>query len=178
MRKYINKSLVCIIVFLGLGIICKLDNDYKELVNYKLYQDNVSFSQFEKIYNKYLGGIFPLEGMVGSGSQAVFNEDLVYTSSIPYFDGAMLEVGYNYLIPSLNDGVVVYVGKKEKYGNVFIIENTDGVNVWYGNVCNGNFVLYDHVNKGDIVGESCDNYIYLLYNKDNIFLDYEELVNR
>ena len=90
----------------------------------------------------------------------------------------MLEVGYNYLIPSLNDGVVVYVGKKEKYGNVFIIENTDGVNVWYGNVCNGNFVLYDHVNKGDIVGESCDNYIYLLYNKDNIFLDYEELVNR
>ena len=87
MRKYINKSLVCIIVFLGLGIICILDNDYKELVNYKLYQDNVSFSQFEKIYNKYLGGIFPLEGMVGSGSQAVFNEDLVYTSSIPYFDG-------------------------------------------------------------------------------------------
>ena len=178
MRRYLNKIMICIILFLILGIICKMDNNYKEMINYKLYQDNISFSVFENIYNKYLGGIFPLEGIGVNSRQAVFNEDLVYSSSIPYYDGAMLDVGYSYLIPSLSDGIVVYVGEKEKYGNVVIIEKSDGINIWYGNVCNSNFVLYDHVNRGDIIGESCDKYIYLLYNKDNIFLDYDELVNR
>ena len=115
--------------------------------------------------------------MGGNSTQAVFIEELVVSSSIPYYDGAMLEVGYNYLVPSLKDGVVVFVGEKERYGNVVIIESNEGVKIWYGNVCNVNNVLYDHINKGDIVGESCDNYLYLLYNKDNKFLDYEELEN-
>ena len=176
MIKYLSKCLICIVMFLVLGIVCKLNSGYKETIKYKLYEDNVSFSAFEKIYNKYLGGIFPIEGTFGENSQAVFNEDLVYNSSIPYYDGAMLEVGYNYLIPSLDDGIVVYIGEKEKYGNVVMIENSDEINVWYGNVCNVNVVLYDHINKGDIIGESCDNYLYLLYNKDNEFLDYADFM--
>lgn len=175
MFKCLSKILICIIIFLGLGIFCKMDSSYKEIIKYSLYEDNISFSSFEEVYNKYLGGLFPLEGIVGSTTQAVFNEELVVSSSIPYYDGAMLEVGYNYLVPSLNDGVVVFVGEKEKYGNVVIIESSDNIKIWYGNVCNVNNVLYDHINKGDIVGESCDNYLYLLYNKDNEFLDYDEL---
>ena len=43
---------------------------------------------------------------------------------------------------------------------------------WYGNICNTNMLIYDHVKKGDIIGEVCDNYLYLVYNKDNNFLDY------
>lgn len=177
MFKYIIKILLCLIFFLGLGIFCKMDSNYKKIIKYSLYEDNISFSNFENIYNKYLGGVFPLEGMGGNSTQAVFNEELVVSSSIPYYDGAMLEVGYNYLVPSLKDGVIVFVGEKERYGNVVIIESNEGVKIWYGNVCNVNNVLYDHINKGDIVGESCDNYLYLLYNKDNKFLDYEELEN-
>lgn len=178
MRKYLNKVLICISLFLVLGIVGKYNSNYKEIIKYRLYEDTISFSAIENIYNKYLGGIFPLEGIFGGTTKAVFNEELVYNSSIPYYDGAMFEVGYNYLVPSLGDGIVVYLGEKEKYGNVVIIEDSEGVNVWYGNVCNVNNVLYDHINKGDIVGESCDNYLYLLYNKDNEFLDYNELVNR
>lgn len=176
MIRYLSKCLVCLGVFLVLGIFCKYSSEYKELIKYKIYEDNVSFAVFEDIYNRYLGGVFPIEGNFGLKSEAVFNEDLVYNSSIPYYDGAMLEVGYNYLIPSLDGGVVVYIGEKEKYGNVVMIENDDGINIWYGNVCSCNVVLYDHVNNGDIIGESCDNYLYLLYNKDNVFLDYNDFM--
>lgn len=176
MTRLFNKILICIIFFLVLGIVCKQDNKYRELIKYKLYEDNFSFSVFESYYNKYLGDIIPIEGLFNDDIKTVFNEDLVYNSSIPYYDGVMLEVGYNYLIPNIDKGVVVYIGKKDKYGNVVIVENGDGVNIWYGNVCNTNVGLYDHLNNGDLIGESCDNYLYLLYNKDNVFIDYEDFL--
>lgn len=166
---------ICIILFLVVGIVCKSNSDYRERVKYRLYEDNISFGMFSDIYNKYLGGIFPIEGMFNMESSAVFNEELVIKSSIPYKDGAMLDVGYNYLIPSLGDGVVIYIGKKDGYGNVVIVENEDNINIWYGNVCNVNVMLYDYVKKGEIIGEVCDNYLYLLYNKDNEFWDYDDL---
>ena len=175
MVKYLNKVLICSILFLLLGICCRMSREYNELIKYRLYEDNFSFKAFENIYNKYLGDIFPIEGLFEEGTVTVFNEELVYDSSIPYYDGAMLEVGNNYLIPSIEEGIVVYIGEKEKYGNVVMIEGGKGINIWYGNVCNVNVSLYDHINTGDIVGESCDNYLYLLYNKDNVFLDYDEL---
>lgn len=177
MKKIFLKGFICVIVFLLLGIFCKKNTDYRDIVKYRLYEDNISFLYFENIYNKYLGGIFPIEGIFDGGIRAVFNEELSFYSSIPYYDGLMLDVGNNYLIPSLEKGIVVYIGEKDKYGNVVIINGEDSIDIWYGNVCNVNVGLYDRVNKGDIVGESCDKYLYLLYNKDNVFLDCNEKWN-
>ena len=141
------------------------------MIKNRLYHDNIDFSMFSDIYNKYLGGVFPIENTFELKSTAVFNEKLVYNNSISYKDGVMLDVGYNYLVPSLAEGIIVYIGEKRDYGNVVIID--DGVkNIWYGNICNTNNLLYDHVKKGEIIGEVCDNYLYLVYNKDNKFLSY------
>ncbi len=177
MKNAINKSLICIIIFLTLGIICKKNNEYKELIQSKLYQESISFVKFENIYNKYLGGIFPIENINNNTISPVFNEQLNFKNISNYLDGAKLEVTENYLIPNLESGIITYIGEKDKYGKVIILETIDNINIWYGNVCNYNLKLYDHLNKGDIIGETCTNNLYLVFKKDGQVLEYNEYIN-
>ena len=172
----LTKVLICIITFLTLGILAKKDNNYKEYIKNKLYNESISFSYLEKTYNKYLGSIFPIEENITNNTIPVSNTQLTYTSIENYENGAKLEVGNNYLVQSQIDGIIVYIGEKEKYNSVIIIEDESGINHWYGNICNYSYKLYDHVKKGDILGESADNYIYLVYTKDNTFLDYKDYI--
>lgn len=171
---FIIKSLLCIIIFLVLGIACKRNVDYKNYVYKRLYQEHIDFSSMKVFYNKYLGGVFPLEDVFGVSSKPVFNEELVYQSINAYEEGAVLGVNYNYLVPSTSKGIVVYIGEKEKYGNVVIVEGDDGVDIWYGNLCNTMVSIYDVIDRGTYLGESCDEKIYIVYTKKNEFLDYKD----
>ena len=177
MKKFIIKVLICINLFLILGIVSKSSIKYKEVINSKLYKENLSFVKFEKIYNKYLGDIFPIELVNNEKISAVFNEKLSYNMSEKYKDGVKLDVVENYLVPSQDNGIIVYIGKKDDYGNVIILENDDNINVWYGNICNYNVKLYDRVNKGDIIGEVCNNELYLVYKRNGQVLDYNNFFN-
>ena len=47
-------------------------------------------------------------------------------------------------------------------------ENMDGVNV----------SLYDYVESGKLLGTTLDNKLYLVYEKDNEYLDYSEYINK
>lgn len=171
---FIIKSLLCIIIFLVLGIVCKKDINYKNYVYKRLYQEHIDFSSMKAFYNKYLGGVFPIEDVFSTNSKAVFNEELVYQSINSYEGGAVLGVNYNYLVPSTSKGIVVYIGEKEKYGNVVIVEGDDGVDIWYGNLCNTMVNIYDVIDRGTYLGESCDEKIYIVYTKKNEFLDYKD----
>lgn len=177
MKKTIIKSLICIIIFLILGIISKKNIQYKELIKKQLYEETISFTKFENLYNKYLGGIFPIENINKNTISPVFSENLNYKSISKYQDGAKLEVDKNYLIPNQENGIITYIGEKENYGKVIIIETEDNLNIWYGNICNYNIKLYDHLNKGDIIGETCTNELYLVYKKNNKILDYNQYIN-
>ena len=171
---FIIKFLVCISLFLGLGIISKLDNNYKKYIERKLYQEHLDFSKVKVFYDKYMGGIFPIENLTSDRVTSVFNEKLIYESVISYKDGAMLNVDYNYIVPSINGGLVVYVGEKEEYGNVIIVEGDNDIDIWYGNMCNSMVKLYDVISDGSYLGEVCDNKLYIVYTKKNVFLDYRE----
>ena len=177
MKNNLTKILLCIIIFLILGIISKKNITYKEIIKEKIYEETISFSKFETIYNKYLGGIFPIENITPTNITPVFNEKLNYQNIEKYLDGAKLIVENNYLIPNLENGIITYIGQKENYGKVIILETTDNINIWYGNVCNYNVKLYDHLNKGDIIGETCTNELFLVYKKDGKVLDYNEYIN-
>ncbi len=71
----------------------------------------------------------------------------------------------NYLVPALNSGIVVFLGDKEDYGNTVIIQQTDGTDVWYGNVDNASVKMYDYVESGSLIGEVTDEKLYLLFKK-------------
>lgn len=174
---FFTKTLICFILFLVMAILCKKDVQYQNYVHSKIYEDSISFSSFKQFYNHYLGGIFPIENISSNNTNYVFSEKLVYEKASSYEDGVSLTVGYNYLIPNMEEGIVVYLGKKDKYGNVVMIENKDGIDIWYGNVCNVTVKLYDTVKVGSYLGESCDDIIYLVYSNKNKYLDYHDYLD-
>lgn len=173
LRSLIIRSLFVIVLFLVLAILSKSNQSYKDLIVTNLYEKNFSFAKAKKLYTKYLGGIVPLD-KISNNTAPVFNEKLEYEDSSIYYDGAKLEVINNYLVPIIEEGMVVYIGEKENYGNVIIIEGIDGIDIWYGNLETTSVKLYDYVEKGAYLGQTKDNLLYLVYSKDGKFLDYKE----
>ena len=62
--------------------------------------------------------------------------------------------------------MVVFVGKKDGYGDVVIISGLDNVDRWYGNLCHISVKLYDYVLKKILLALeiSLDDFIYLNFN--------------
>ena len=172
-KNFLYRSLICLSLFLLLAIICKIDTKYKDIIKKNIYETNISFTSIKNFYSKYLGGVSILDNFV-SNTKPVFNEKLVYKSSSKYYNGVKLEVENNYLVPVLESGIVVFIGEKENYGNVIIIQGMDGVDIWYGNMSTTSIKLYDYIESGDLLGEITNNYLYLVYSKNGDYLNYEE----
>ena len=175
LRSLIFRSLSVIIIFLIMAIISRTSPTYKDLIISNIYEKNISFAKIKNHYNKYLGGINPLE-KVSLTDEMVFNEELTYTESSIYHDGVKLTVTNNYLIPVEKEGMVVYIGEKENYGNVIIIEGLDGIDIWYGNIDKTSVKLYDYVSAGAYLGTTRGNTLYLVYQQDGKYLDYQEFL--
>lgn len=174
LRSLILRSLTVIVLFLVLAILSKSSPTYKDAIVTNLYEKNISFAKIKQLYTKYLGGIVPLDKIPTSTTTPVFNEKLEYTNESIYHDGVKLEVIDSYLVPIMKEGMVVYIGEKENYGNVVIIEGIDGIDIWYGNMETTSVKLYDYVEAGAYLGQTKDNILYLAYSKDGKFLDYKE----
>lgn len=175
--RFLIKIMMCISLFLGLGIGCKSNSTFKSFVQKKIYQEYLDFSSIKVFYDKYLGGFFPIESISNSGLKAVFNENLVYEGFTKYEDGVELVVDYNYLVPVIESGMIVYLGEKEKYGKVVIVEGDNGIDIWYGNLDNVTVNIYDRVEKGSYLGNIKENKLYLVYTKDQDFLNYNDYLN-
>ena len=80
------------------------------------------------------------------------------------------------MIPSIESGIVVFIGEKENYGNTIIIQGVDGVDIWYGNTDNTNVKLYDYVEKGSMIAMTKTEDLYLVFQKDGKFLDYKKYI--
>lgn len=177
-KKYLKslgiRVLIVIVLFLSLSIACKSSNKFKEKVHDYIYTEDISFTKIKKFYNKYLGGILPLKK--DADTLEVFNEKLVYDSASKYIDGVKLSVNSNYLVPAINEGMITFIGEKKDYGSTVIIEDLDGLEIWYGNVNTTNLKLYDYVEKGSLLGEA-NEILYLVYSKDGKFLNYEEYLS-
>ena len=42
------------------------------------------------------------------------------------------------------NGIVIFIGEKEGYGNTVVVEQVDGIDVYYSNVSVSNIKLYDY----------------------------------
>jgi len=172
-KNFITRTLICISLFLVLAIFCKSNIEYKDYIYKNLYEKNISFTTIKKFYSDYLGGVSILDGFTND-TKPVFSEKLTYLNTSKYYDGVKLEVYNNYLVPVIESGLVVFIGEKENYGNVIIIQGMDGVDIWYGNMSTTSVKLYDYIESGDLLGETLTNNLYLVYSKDGNYLDYEE----
>lgn len=174
-KNFFIRTFIVLILFLSLMIATKKNDNLKDMIYNHVYKEDISFTKIKKLYNKYLGGVLPLKKE--TNTEKVFSEKLTYTEKSKYNDGVSLTVTEDYLVPSLNEGMVVFIGDKEGYGNTVIIEDLDGMNTWYSNIENISLKMYDYIKKGDYIGNTKGNKLYLVFSKDDKFLDYEKYIN-
>lgn len=168
---FILKLMFTILLTITSLIILKIKPEYKTSFYKYVFDDHISFVQINELYKKYFKDVIPFENLIKI--EPVFNETLIYSNISKYKDGVNLTVSSAYLVPILESGMVIYTGKKEDYGNTVIIEQINGIEVWYANLKNFNVKLYDYVEKGTLLGE-VDNNLYIVVKKDGEYLDYEK----
>ena len=169
-KIFIVKSMLTIVITLVLLIMMKSSGEFKTQFYKNVYETNFSFTKINNLYNRYFGNVISLPK---NPTEPVFNEKLIYSNKETYFDGVVLNVEKNYMIPIQESGLVVFIGEKENYGNVVIIQQVNGIDMWYGNVDQVDVKLYDYVEKGTLLGE-CNNKLYLLFKQNGEILDYEK----
>ena len=169
----INKLLFLIVVFLICLISIKSNDDFKDKFYKYVFSDNITFAKINKAYEKYFGSPIPFDDLIDT--EPVFSEKLVYKNIKEYKDGVELEVDSEYLVPSQLGGIVVFVGEKDEYGKTVIIQQYNGIDLWYGNMDNINVELYDYVEEGTLIG-NVKNKLYLVYRKNGEKVDYNEYI--
>ena len=174
LRNLFSRIMIAII-FILISIIY-VNYSTNNLLMYKrhIFNDVWSFSKVNEFYNRYLGGVLPFDNILKDNTTPVFNEKLVFRNSTPFKDGTTLEVGQSYLVPAINSGIVVFIGEKDEYGKVVIIQGIDGVDIWYGNINHNNLKLYDYIEKGGLLGNTITDKLHLVLMKDGNHLSYEE----
>lgn len=172
-KDFITRSLLCIIIFLVISIICNFSD--KNLLWFKdnIYNKNLNFTFFNNVYKKYINKYLPFDVYEES---VVMKEGLGYNNKQKYLNGVSLSVGENYNMYSLCGGIVVYIGEKEGLGSTLIIQGTDGVDYWYSNLENLSVVLYDYIEKDTLLGVSKSDEIYLTFVKNGEYINYEEFI--
>ncbi len=166
------KLLVTIIMTCLTIIILKYNQQLKNTFYNKVLSTNLSFADMNNWYQNTFGSIMPFDNIFEE-TEMVFNEKIEYTEIINYEDGIELKVREDYLIPSIDNGIVTFVGEKENYGLTVIIEQADGVVVWYSNLQETNVRIYDYINKGNLIGE-VDHQFYMVFYKDGNIDSYEK----
>ena len=167
------KSLICVILFLIFLIGNKKSVKFKDMVYQRIYYSNITFAKFNFWYKKHFGNLFPIND---NEEVYVFNESFTYNDEEKYLDGFVFSVEEDYLVPNLRDGIVVFIGEKDNYGKTIIIEDENGIDIWYSNLNILNIGIYDYIKKGDIVGEAKEGKVILLFQKNGEFIDYQEFV--
>ncbi len=140
-----------------------------------MLKDNMSFSKIANVYDRYFGNIVPFEDLMKNDT-TVFNEKMTYENIANYKEGYELTVKENYLVPTINSGIVVFIGEKEGFGNTIIIQGIDEIDYWYSNIDNSTVALYDYVEKGEYLGTSKGNKLYLTFKKGTEYLNYDEVL--
>lgn len=174
-RNFITRVLIVVIIFLVGMILVKSNSKAKNSILKQVYDTNFKFTKVKEIYQKYFGNILSIDKLALEDKQ-VFQEELTYQKSKSYLDGVKLQVNDNYMVPALKSGIVIFMGEKEGYGNTIVIEQIDGIDVYYSNISSDGIKLYDYVEKGKLLGEAEDNQLYLVFQKDGSFLDYKKYI--
>lgn len=170
-KNIVLRVLITIIVTLILLIGFKMNSNFKKTFYHYVYEENFPFSAVKNFLQEKFGTSLTFDKIVTD--EEVFNEKLSYKDKSLYHDGVKLTVSSEYMIPSLESGIVVYIGEKENYKQVVIVQQMNGVDVWYGNIKQANVKLYDYVEKGSLIGQVDNKTLYLVFQEEGKFVDYQ-----
>ena len=102
-------------------------------------------------------------------------DNINYYDKKDYLDGVELSVEENYNVTMLESGLVVFIGEKEGYGNSIVVQQSNGIDVTYGNVKESDIKVYDYIEKGKIIA-TASNKFYMTFASDGEILDYKTYI--
>jgi len=172
-KRFLIKSMICILLFLAYLIGIKKIENFSSLIYDNVYSKSISFAKFNSWYDNHFGSLFPIKTV---DEVKVFSENISYKSKKDYKDGVLLTVSDNYLVPSINNGIVVFIGDKQEYGKTIIVEDEEGMDIWYSNINILNINMYDYIKKGEYLGEVIDNKLVMIFKKDGKKEDYNKYI--
>jgi len=174
--RCLSKALVLVVITLVTLITLKSNPNLRNEVYKKVFQNNMSFAKINEVYKKYFGSSLPLADNVTASTELVSSTKIEYSDISKYKDGAKLTVKENYVVPALDSGLIIFAGKKDDYGNTIIVQRPDNVEVWYAGLKEVNVSLYDYIKKGEIIGETKDKTLYMVFTKEGKALDYQKYI--
>lgn len=154
-------AIVCLIIL----ILCSSSEKCKNFIIKNVYENTWDFSYLNNMVNKLLN--------INDTQKVVSVDNNLFENSEKYLNGYSVKTGDNGLVYALNSGVVVYAKDKEDYGKTIIIQQVDGINIWYGNLKDINVSLYDYVSVNTYIGSSNDT-TYYVFEKDGKYLKYSD----
>lgn len=176
LKRYLYKVFFLIVITLITLISLKSNSNFQSNFYKYIYTTNISFASINNWYNSKFGSPLPFSDFFNNNDTIpVFDESIQYKEASQYKDGVALKVDYEYLVPSLERGIVIFIGEKEGYGKTVIVQQENGVDVWYSNLNEINVKLYDYINKGSLIGNVNDN-LYLVFNRNGEIIDYKEFI--
>lgn len=168
-KNLIIRILITTIFVLSILIVTNISVSAKEFIYKNLFETDFKFSSINKLFNKYI-----LDNKENT-TPVNFESNLDFNTAKEYKDGICLTLSIDSSIPLLESGIVVYIGEKENYNNTIIVQQSNGIDVWYGNINNTDVNLYDYIEKGKTIGTSKEE-LYIVFQKDGEFLDYKEII--
>ncbi|HPF83165.1 MAG TPA: M23 family metallopeptidase [Bacilli bacterium] len=173
-NKLIIKTLISIIITLTVLIMSKSSKYLDKKIKKYVFTDNLNISKYMNKYSKYFSEFLPFENLFKV--EPVFSQKLEYKSKNKYLDGVVLKVDKSYLVPSIKSGLVVFVGEKEGYGKVVIVQQIDGIDTWYGNLKSSAVELYDYIESGILIGEVNEESLYIVLEKEGKFIESDKYI--
>lgn len=167
------KILIITILFLASLIYIKQSNENKKKYEKLVYNNSLSFAKIYNVYKNYLGDVIPFKNSFDDNTKLVSDEKIIYDEIKKENNGYMLSVASNYSTFAIKSGIVIKKEKKDNYKTMITIQDKNGLNITYGCLDDVNVELYDYVEKGEVLG-ICNKQLYLIFEKDNKYLSYEE----
>lgn len=169
-RNLIIRTLITTILVLTTLIVTNISNPSKAFIEKYLFKTDFKFSTINKIFNKYF-----LNKTKEKTKPVNLEKKLDFKNAEAYKDGVSLTLTKDSSVPLIESGIVVFIGEKENYKNTIIVQQSNGIDAWYGNIENIDVNLYDYIEKGKIIGTSNDK-LYLVFQKNGEYLDYKEVI--
>lgn len=170
LKKALTKILLAIIFLLVSLIFINVNDESKLLYKKTILNNYFNHGIFLKKYNQ----LFRINNKLDDITVSSLSKANDYEN---YLDGVLISYNDYENIYAINSGIVVFQGNKENFGNTIIIQGIDGVDVWYGNINNTGYKLYDYVDKNTIIGTPNHNKLYIKIEKDGKVLNYQDYLD-
>ncbi len=163
-KNFLKRMLASLILFFLLCILI----DQGIISHHLLFDNFIDFSYIRSKSSILFGKSLK--------NEYVSSEKINYKNISKQDNGYLLEVDKNYVIKSIKNGVVIFIGKKSDLGTSIIINSDEGVNIVYDGLENINVKLYDYIHKDTIIGSTITNKLYLEFKNHDTYLSYEDFL--